>query len=90
MVFVRMKALPPDSALAIDFNGGKRPWTISEYLLADIWELHANKGNKRGVKPKRHPARPAAKKHIRTPEQQRRHDAAIRRHRRLYQQHYGS
>lgn len=88
MVWVRIRALPPDSALAIDTNGGKRPWTASEYLLADLWELEANRRNKRGQKPKRHPARPVQKKVSRTPEQQRRHDAAMRRHRRQYQRHY--
>lgn len=88
MVWVRIRALPPDSALAIDANGGKRPWTVQDYLLADLWELQANKGNKRGQRPKRHPARPAPKKAARTPEQQRRHDAAMRRHRRQYQRHY--
>lgn len=89
MVWVRIQALPPDSALAIDQNGGKRPWTATEYLLADLWEVQVNKGRKRGQQAKRHPARPVVKKsRTRTPEQQRRHQAAMRRHRRLYQQHY--
>ncbi|OCH81004.1 hypothetical protein A9310_19785 [Gordonia sp. UCD-TK1] len=88
MVYVRVKALPATSALAINANGGKRPWTVSEYLLADLWELQANRGIKRGARPKRHPARPAQKAKARTPEQQRRHDQAMRRHRRKYQQHY--
>lgn len=89
MVFVRMKELPPDSALAIDQNGGKKPWSISEFLLADLWEIQANRGRKRGQQPKRHPARPVVKKRrTRTPEQQRQHDAAMKRHRRIYQQHY--
>ena len=89
MLYVRVKALPADSSLAVDANGGKRPWTVSEYLLADLWELQANKNNKRGATPKRHPARPAARAKRRTPEQQRKHEQALRRHRRQYQRHYG-
>ena len=89
MLYVRVKALPADSSLAVDVNGGKRPWTVSEYLLADLWELQANKNNKRGATPKRHPARPAARAKRRTPEQQRKHEQALRRHRRQYQRHYG-
>jgi hypothetical protein len=88
MVYVRIKALPPDSAMAIHSNGGKRPWTIAEYLLADLWEAQVNRGLKRGRTPRRHPARPQPRKRARTAEQQRKHDEAMRRHRRRYKQHY--
>lgn len=87
MVYVRILALPPTSALAIAANGGKRPWTIQEYLLADLWEQKANQGLKRGATPRRHPARPTPRKQ-RSPEQQRRHEAAMRRHRALYRRRH--
>ena len=90
MIYVRITALPSDSALAIDANGGRRPWTVTEYLLADIWEVQANRGLKKGRKPKRHPARPVVRNKGRTPEQQQRHAANQRRHRRQYQQYYGA
>lgn len=88
MVYVRITALPADSSLAISANGGRRPWTVSEYLLADLWEINANKGMKRGAKPKRHPARPEQKSSGRTPEQQRRHERAMRKHRTNYRRYY--
>lgn len=88
MLYVRLSALPPTSALAIAANGGKRPWTIAEYLLADLWEVQVNKGLKKGRTPRRHPARPQPRKQRRTAEQQRRHEQAVRRHQRAYKQHY--
>ena len=48
--------LPIDSALVLDDNNGRVPWTNGDHLLADLWEQKANVG--RGRKPKiRHPRR---------------------------------
>ncbi|MGI5222169.1 hypothetical protein [Nocardia sp. CA-290969] len=55
--------LPHNSALAIDANGGRMPWTLSDHLLADIWGLEAKQlaGKKA---PKDHPGRPRTKKAV--------------------------
>ncbi|AZV00743.1 tail assembly chaperone [Gordonia phage Kiko] len=40
-VAVLIKYLPPTSALALATNGGQAPWSLTEYLLSDIWALQA-------------------------------------------------
>lgn len=57
-----MNGLPSDSALAIDANGGKQPWSMTDHLLADLWVLQANRGRKKGQRPREHPRRPVVKK----------------------------
>ncbi|MGF7125010.1 hypothetical protein [Rhodococcus sp. BE178] len=62
-VWVRLQnGLPRESALAIDANGGRMPWSITDHLLADLWALRANSGKKRGAKPTDHPSRPKSAK----------------------------
>ena len=57
MIYVRMKhGLPPESALAIHFNGGKWPWKLTDHLLADLYYLHRQELE--GKKAKDHPGRP--------------------------------
>lgn len=57
MIFVRMRhGLPPESALAIHFNGGKWPWKLSDHLLADLYYL--KRQELEGKKAKDHPGRP--------------------------------
>lgn len=82
MIWARIQFLPPTSALAIDENDGKRPWTYLEYLLADLWEIQANRGLKKGRKPRQHPMRPAAKKYV-SPEQLARRRKREAEHRRM-------
>lgn len=88
-IYVYLTCLPPESLLAAHSNGGSRPWGSVEYLLADLWEAQANRNVKRGHKPRRHPARPVVAKR-RTVEEQRDHDARMRKHRRQYQRHYAA
>jgi hypothetical protein len=58
MVYVRIAhGLPATSALAIDANGGRAPWTLTDHLLADIWSLDAKQVAGRKA-PKDHPGRP--------------------------------
>lgn len=38
---VLIRYLPSTSALAIAENGGYRPWSLTEYLLSDVWALQA-------------------------------------------------
>ncbi|QLF84825.1 tail assembly chaperone [Gordonia phage BBQValindra] len=40
-VAVLIAFLPPTSALAIATNGGQAPWSLTEYLLTDLWALQA-------------------------------------------------
>ncbi|AON97309.1 tail assembly chaperone [Gordonia phage Hedwig] len=40
-IAVLIKYLPATSALALATNGGQAPWSLTEYLLSDIWALHA-------------------------------------------------
>ena len=88
-VYVRIKGLPPESLLAMEANTGRRPWGAVEFLLADLWELTANRGLKKGRKPARHPARPVSSK-AKSPEARQRHDTAMRKHRRQFQRHYAA
>lgn len=55
-VYIR-HGLPRESALAIDDNGGTMPWSVTEHLLADQWELDANRGRKKGATWRKHPGR---------------------------------
>jgi hypothetical protein len=41
MVWVRIRFLPKESALAISENGGQSPWSLEHYLLSDLWALAA-------------------------------------------------
>ena len=41
-----MNGLPRDSALAMDANGGKAPWSITDHLIADLWVQSANRARK--------------------------------------------
>ena len=63
MVYARLIHLPATSALAIDQNGGRAPWTMTDHLLADLWSLDAKQlaGKKA---PKDHPGRPKAKRRV--------------------------
>lgn len=55
-LWVRINTLPANSALAIDDNGGTRPWSMTEHLLADVWvELGRARLGKKA--PRDHPAR---------------------------------
>jgi len=56
MIYVRIRHLPPSSALAIDANGGRKPWTLEDHLLADIW--YVARQSVAGKKAKDHPGRP--------------------------------
>lgn len=57
MIYVRVRhGLPPDSALAIHFNGGRWPWKLTDHLLADLWFLHRQELE--GKAAKDHPSRP--------------------------------
>ena len=59
MIYVRLRqGLPPQSALAIDSNGGKWPWTLTDHLLADLYLSHRQEIL--GKKAKDHPNRPKA------------------------------
>lgn len=56
LLYVLIRHLPADSSLAIDDSGGRLPWSITDHLIADLWEQRANAG--RGRKPRvRHPRR---------------------------------
>ncbi|CAM3038526.1 hypothetical protein SKPI104516_15470 [Skermania piniformis] len=60
MLFVRVLALPADSALAVAANDGRMPWSTTDHLLADLWALQARAhGGKKA--PKQHPGRPRPK-----------------------------
>ena len=59
-VWVRVLHLPRDSALAIDLNGGRMPWSMTDHLVADLWAQRANAGKKQGAKLTDHPSRPKA------------------------------
>lgn len=57
MIYVRIRhGLPPESALAIHFNGGKWPWKLGDHLLADLYFIHRQELE--GKKAKDHPGRP--------------------------------
>lgn len=56
MIYARIRHLPPTSALAIFYNGGKWPWSLTDHLIADLW--HEQEVARIGKKAKDHPARP--------------------------------
>jgi hypothetical protein len=56
-VWVYVSKLPRTSALAIDDNGGTVPWSLTDFLIADLWELQANAGRKKGSPPREHAGR---------------------------------
>ena len=57
MIYVRIKdGLPPTSSLAIHFNGGRWPWTLTDHLLADLY--YVERQAIEGKKAKDHPGRP--------------------------------
>ena len=57
MIYVRIRhGLPPESALAIHFNGGRWPWRLEHHLLADLYYVHRQELE--GKKAKDHPGRP--------------------------------
>jgi hypothetical protein len=61
MIGVRVKHLPADSACARILNGGEEPWSVLEYLVADV--VHVLSGEP-------HPARPRVKRYM-TPQRRR-------------------
>ncbi|MDV6267080.1 hypothetical protein [Rhodococcus globerulus] len=61
-VWVYVRHLPRDSALAIDDNKGTQPWSMEEHLLADIWVAQVRATAPKNKRPKDHPAREAMKK----------------------------
>ncbi|RVW06223.1 hypothetical protein [Rhodococcus spongiicola] len=56
-VWVRIRHLPSDSALAIADNGGTVPWSITDHLLADTWLVIAQANSAKGKAPRDHPRR---------------------------------
>ena len=56
-LWVYVRCLPHDSALAIDDNGGVMPLTIGDSILLEQWELEANRGRGKGKPRVRHPLR---------------------------------
>lgn len=66
---VLVRHLPPDSAVALATGGAG--WTVTDYLISDVFHAHAGKA---------HPARPKPSKiHIVSPEREKRLRAARRR-----------
>lgn len=63
-VFVMVRFLPAESALAIRDNGGKQAWTLEASLLADLWEQKANTGRKKSQPAVKHPGRPKPRKTV--------------------------
>lgn len=61
-IYVCISHLPADSALAIDANDGKQPWSITDHLIADLWVQRANERRKKSQRPKDHPRRPKVKR----------------------------
>lgn len=69
MIYVRIKALPPEAATSIALNDGRRRWTDVEFLMADVFH---------GLVGKAHPARPKVEKKA-DPEFEQAKQEAIRR-----------
>lgn len=69
MIYVRIKALPPEASTSIALNDGRRRWTDVEFLLADVFH---------GLAGKAHPARPKVEKKA-DPEFEQAKQEAIRR-----------
>jgi len=57
LLYVLIRYLPADSALAIADSGGQQPWTLTDHLLADLWEQKANAGRGRNKPRIRNPRR---------------------------------
>lgn len=80
MVYVRVLALPRDSALAIDATGGLIPWSLTDHLIADLWTLTARKAmGKKAPRELDHPRRPKPTAKPITPERNARLHRARRR-----------
>jgi len=47
---------PPTSSIAKATNGGQEPWTLTDYLLSDLWALQVQRFKN---PPKMHPWRQA-------------------------------
>lgn len=78
MIYARIRHLPPTSALAIHYNGGRWPWSLTDHLLADLW--HELEVGRLGKKAKDHPGRPKKSKASQaSPERDRRMRDARRR-----------
>lgn len=78
MIYVRLKELPRTSALALDANGGKWPWTLTDHLLADIWFVARQQVA--GKKAKDHPGRPSrSSRSVESPQRRRKMRDAKRR-----------
>lgn len=61
MVWVRIRFLPRESALALSENGGHEPWSLEHYLLSDLWvELVKKRVGKKA--PDMHPWRAEQRK----------------------------
>lgn len=65
LLWVYIRRLPMDSALAISDNGGTMPWTLADHLLADNWLIHARVNAPKSKRPKDHPRREDRNKAIR-------------------------
>lgn len=80
MVYVRVLALPRDSALALDANGGTQPWSLTDHLIADLWTLTARRAmGKKAPRELDHPRRPKPTAKPPTPERNARLQQARRR-----------
>lgn len=64
LLWVYIRHLPADSALAISENGGTQPWTMADHLAADTWLAIVQSNSAKGKAPKDHPARERAKKKL--------------------------
>lgn len=53
---VLVRQLPIESALVRALGDGRQPWTLTDHLIADLWDLWANKD---------HPVRAAMEKKAR-------------------------
>lgn len=81
MVYVRLRfGLPATSALAIDANGGRAAWGLTDHLLADLWTLQVRQGmGKKAPKDLDHPSRPKPQPRQMSSERAKRLQAAKRR-----------
>ncbi|WP_448222460.1 hypothetical protein [Gordonia iterans] len=52
---VLIRQLPPESALSRKLLGGREPWSLTDYLLSDLWALQAKSVSKKA--PDQHPWR---------------------------------
>ncbi|WP_280301984.1 hypothetical protein [Nocardia neocaledoniensis] len=80
MVYVRVTQLPRESALALDANNGRTPWSLTDHLIADLWTLQARQGmGKKAPRQLDHPRRPKGSPQPVTPERAARLQKARRR-----------